>query len=347
MKLFIALSLLFFPLIGSEEQARQKILDQLSGEWAVQGIYAVVNLDIPSYLDQGPLHYMELARLSATDPESLYRLLRMLASQGIFFEHPDQIFSHSEKSKLLSKHHPSSLYHLTRLYGGVIHQSWEGLLAALHSRKTGFEEHFGMPVFPYFKEHPQDLQLFLAAMEEKSRAVIDSCLKNFDFASYKTICDVGGGKGHFLWKILETHKEATGILLDLPEVIEEVKDPHHRCQLVSGNFFQKIPTGCDLYILKSVLHDWSDDQAKVILKRCYEAMHTNSKLLIVEPMIGESNIQDYAKLMDVLMLNITGGKERSDHDFAKLLNEAHFTVEEKYPTSTEFKIIMVKKEEKE
>lgn len=355
-KIFLALALTSSYLIATpltdlsphnEERARQEMLEQIAGEWVTHGIYAVTSLGIADYLDNGPLHYEELAHLSNTDSNSLYRLLRMLSSQGIFFENQDKSFSHTDKSKLLSTRNPYSLNALTKFYAGVIHKSWEGLLDGLRSGTPGFNMHFGIPVFQYFKQNPDDLSLFHQAIAEKSTVVIDSCLNNFDFGAFKTIYDVGGGKGHFLWKILELNKGSSGVLFELPEVIAEVQNEmnqfHPRSTFVAGDFFEQVPEGGELYILKSVIHDWDDSQAKTILSTCHKAMSDRSKLIIVEPILGERNTFDYAKLMDILMFNVTGGKERSFDHFTKLLKESNFTIEKVIPTSTEFKIIVAVK----
>jgi len=330
-----------------EEVGREHLLEKISGEWVSHGIYAATALEIPDHLDNGPLHYIELAKLSQTDPNSLYRLLRMLSSQGIFFEHEDRSFSHSEASKLLSKQHPNSLHSLTTFYGSVIHNSWEGLVGALQEGSPGFEKEFGLPVFLYFKQHPEVFHLFHAAMKEKSNNVIDSCLENFNFGAYQTVFDIGGGKGHLLSRILKTYEHMKGGLFDLPEVIEKVQHEitkySDRTSLIPGNFLQEIPKGADLYILKSVIHDWSDPEAITILMHCYEAMPEDGSLLIIEPILAERNAPDYAKQMDILMLNVTGGKERSFEEFANLLRETHFEIEKVYPTSTEFKMILATK----
>lgn len=329
------------------EAARLDLLNQIGAEWTTQGIYTAVALGLPECLDKGPMHYAAIAQATGTDPEAVYRLLRLLASRGIFFEHEDHSFSHSERSKLLSRNHPASLNALTRFYGDVIRKSWEGLTASLQSGTPGFQEHFGIPVFAYFQQNPEAFALFHAAMAEKSKAVIASCLHHFDFNAYSSVYDIGGGKGHFLAAILAQAPQVRGVLFELPEVIAETlnapADWHARCAFISGDFFTHIPEGGRLYLLKSVLHDWNDAAAGTILKNCFEAMDDESRLLVIEPTIGERNCAEYAKSMDLLMLNITGGKERTLDAFSRSLQEAGFTIEKVLSTGTEFKMILARK----
>lgn len=326
------------------EQSRQKLLDTIGAEWAAQGIFSAAKLGIPDLLDAGPKHFVELAGASGTKPESLYRLLRLLASRGIFVEEEGGFFSHSEQSRLLSKEHPLSLRSLTLFYGSLIHQSWDGLNASLQTGRPGFEENFGQPVFHYFKQNPKDFELFHKAMEEKSKAVIDSCLKCFDFSPYSKVFDIGGGKGHFLRALFEKYSSLNGILFELPEVIAQAEGEAFlqggRCSFIAGDFFEQVPAGGDLYLLKSVIHDWEDSLAAIILGNCRSAMGNQARLMIVEPIISGKNAPDYAKLMDLLMMNVTGGKERTMEDFATLLERSGFEILDVVSTSTEFKIIL-------
>ncbi len=342
--------LLFFTFVftsslsaQSFEKEREHLLNLLGGEWVSQGIYAATKLEIPDHLENGPKHISDLATLTDTHEESLYRLLSMLASQGIFREENGKVFAQNETSQLLVKDHPFSLKAITHFYTEILSKSWEGLVDAVKTGQPGFNHVYGQPVFPHFQQNPEQFQLFQQAMMEKAKSVTHSCLENYNFSHFSTVYDIGGGKGHFLRGIIAKNPKVTGVLFDLADAIDEVKNtmpPTINC--ISGNFFEQVPANGDCYLLKSIIHDWNDGDAKKILTQCAKAMHPQSTLLIVEPILMNQNTQDYAKLMDILMLNVTGGKERSHSDFQRILEESGFQIKQIYPTSTEFYLIEAK-----
>jgi len=180
-------------------------------------------------------------------------------------------------------------------------------------------------------------------MKEKSQAVIKSALSAYDFTSFNKIYDIGGGQGQFLKELLNLYPHVSATLFELPEVISKLSFVDQNIELKPGNFFSKIPYGGDLYILKSVLHDWGDACATQILQNCNKAMNNKSRLLIIEVVLQPKDKSLYANSMDLLMLAITGGKERSLASFEKMLQKADLTLEKIYPTTTEFSILEVKK----
>lgn len=332
----------------SQEASRQKLLSLLAGEWVSRGIYVATKLEIADHLQAGPKSTEELANLSHSNPDSLYRLLQTLSSFGIFEEISPDFFSNTESSRLLIKTSPDTLHALSLFYGEDISKSWSELFYSIQTGIPAFEVSFGQPVFSYFKDNPARAVLFQEAMKEKSKAVIKSALSNYDFGQFNTICDVGGGYGQFIQSILQKHPNLSGMVFELAEVIEKIKQQNpqfesSRCQLVSGDFFTSIPDGKDAYLLKSVIHDWDDAKAKKILKNCHQAMRSDSRLLLVEVVLQPGDKQSYANCMDFLMLAITGGKERSLSSMTHLLEDSGFSIEHIYPTATEFSILEVKK----
>ena len=234
------------------------------------------------------------------------------------------------------------MHSLTIFYSQEMSQSWDRLLDCLREGKPGFDLSFGQPVFNYFRDNNQAATRFNAAMREKSRAVIGSCLKSFDFSQYKSVYDIGGGVGHFISALLVSYPEIHGVLYELPEVITTATrflGGMERCSLVSGDFFQKVPKYGDAYLLKSVLHDWNDSDALKILEKCHAAMRDDSKLIIIEPIMIAANQKDHAKIMDAYMMVITGGKERTLEDFRNLLLQAGFSIKSVTSTETEFTIL--------
>ncbi len=333
---------------NNEEINREKLLLLLSGEWVSRALYVAVKLEIADYLQSGPKTAQELAALTKSNPESLSRILHMLAGFDVFNEIAPNTFSNTEMGILLTKSNPETLHHLTLFYGGVIHQSMDSLLDSVQTGTPAFQLTFNQPVFSYFKENPLAKALFQKSMKEKSMAVIRSALAQYDFTPFKTIYDIGGGYGHFMQALLSHCSHLQGALFELPEVITSIKEQNpgwenNRCELISGDFFKSLPKEGDLYLLKSVLHDWDDKQCKQILTNCHQAMDSHSRLLIIEVVLKPKDESIYANCMDVLMLAVTGGKERSLNDFEQMLDKTGFVIERVYPTSTEFSILEVKK----
>ncbi len=333
------LALLMFCL-SAHASPRENVLSLVAGEWVAQALYAVTKLDVADKLLDGPQTIDVLAKQTACHQENLYRLLRMLASVGVFHEGENRRFSNTANSELLTKDHPESLRSLILFYGAEMSDSWRRVLDCAREGKPAFELEFGEPVFAYFREHPASAALFNAAMREKSKAVISACLHAYDFSRFTAVYDIGGGLGHFLTALLQSNPQQRGVLYDLPQVITVAQMPfRERCELSSGDFFESIPKSGDAYLLKSVLHDWSDQDALRILQRCHEAMGAHAKLVIVETIIASANKRDYAKCIDAHMMVITGGKERTLADFQSLLASAGFSIVSVTPTDTEFSII--------
>lgn len=337
------------PVVESgTEKARENLLLLLSGEWISRALYVVTKLEVADYLRTGPKSIQEIADFSRSDPESLQRMMHMLAGFGIFEEQAGAIFANSEASALLSKSNPDSLYSLSTFYGEDIHAALDQLLNAVSSGTPAFQLSFKQPVFGYFKEHPDRAALFQDAMKEKSTAVIKSSMVSYNFGRFNSIFDIGGGYGHFLSAILKKYPHLTGMVYDVPEVIDTIPKrnpqlPQEQCKLCSGDFFDSVPKGADAYLLKSVLHDWDDCKAEEILKNCHAAMSQNAKLLVVEAVLLPKDQSIYANCMDVLMLAITGGKERSLDSLSRMLERSGFVLENVYSTSTEFSILEARK----
>lgn len=329
---------------ANTEKSRENLLLLLSGEWVSRALYVVTKLEIADYLQDGPKSIQEIATFAQSNSESLHRVLHMLAGFGIFEEQDNGVFMNNDASSLLAKSNPDSLHALSIFYGEDIHTSWDQLLKSVNTGTPAFQLAFKQPVFSYFKENPAKAALFQDAMKEKSTAVIKSSLSSYNFGQFGSIYDIGGGYGQFMLAILGKHPHLNGMVFDLSEVIDSIpkRNPQivtNRCQLRAGDFFSSIPKGGDAYLLKSVLHDWDDAKAEKILKNCHEAMNVNSRLLIVEVVLLPKDQSVYANCMDLLMLAITGGKERSLASFEKMLEKSGFALERVYPTSTEFSVL--------
>ena len=308
------------------------LLQMIMGNWVSQSIYAAAQLGIADYLKDGDKSYVELATLTATHKQSLYRLLRALASLGIFAEVASGKFTMTPLATFLRSDVPSSLRDFSIMMSDYGHYgSWGNILNAVQTGKSGFEHLFGINVFEYYAQNPEPAAIFDQAMTSLYSCENTAIITDYDFSPIENIVDVGGGQGSLLISILQANPNMTGILFDLPDVIER-SEPHiaasglsSRCQLVSGNFFESVPAGVEAYILKHVIHDWDDERSISILKQCHQAMVDNGKVLIVEQVIPAGNDPFIGKLMDVNMLVMCpGGKERTAEEFRILFAEAGF-----------------------
>lgn len=325
-----------------EDVARQNLLTMLSGEWISRGLYVATKLEIADHLKSETKSVDELAQMTNSDPEFLYTVLRLLAGFSVFEEISPRVFSNTETSQLLIKSNPDSLHALSLFYGEEIHKSWDELLTCVKTKTPAFEVVYKKPYFTYLKEHPDVGSRFQAAMKDKTKAVIQSALATYDFDKFHTLCDVGGGYGQFMHEILQKHPNLSGAIFELPEVTKKIHETN-RCQLIHGDFFVSIPKGFDAYFLKSVLHDWDDKKAEKILANCYEAMKPDSRLLVVEIVLLPRDQSIYGNCMNLLVMAILGGKERTLADFNKMFDRSGFVLEAIYPTATEFSILEIRK----
>ena len=320
-------------------EPREELLNLLGGEWVSQGIYAAARLDIATHLQKGPKSASELASLAQVDEKALYRVLSMLASRGVFEERENRVFANTSVSERLASKHPETLKSLALFYGEEIRLSFQELLSSVKTGRPAFNEVFQEPVFEYFKTHPERAALFQSAMAEKTKAVTQSVIEKIRFEG--TLCDVGGGKGHLLHEILKANTALQGIHFDLPEVVASLPEPPSRVKLEGGSFFDSIPKA-DSYLLKSILHDWQDKEALEILKTFHKSMPDHGRIYVIE-LVMQSVTGDYAKLVDVLMLVVTGGCERTLTEYQELFEKSGFELKRVFNTGTEFRILEVGK----
>ncbi|BFM38480.1 O-methyltransferase family 2 [Synechocystis sp. LKSZ1] len=316
------------------------LMQMITSYWVSQSIYAAAKLGIADHLATGEKSYKELATVTYTHEQSLYRLLRALASVGIFTETSVGQFAMTPLSAFLQSDTPSSLRDVAIMMGDREHYgSWGNILHAIKTGNSGFEQLFGMNVFEYYAQNPEPADIFDRAMTSFSSIENAAVSSDYDFSSINTLVDVAGGHGSLLTSILKANPSLNGILFDMPEVIERAKahmatsGVSDRCQLLSGNFFESVPGGADAYILKHIIHDWDDERAAVILKQCHQAMANNGRVLVVEQVIPPGNDPFVGKLLDVNMLVMCpGGKERTSEEFRALLAQAGFNMTRIVPT---------------
>lgn len=322
------------------------MLQMIYGTWVSQAIYVVAKLGIADLLKDGPKSSQELAETTGVDARSLYRILRALASFDVFKESEDGHFDLTPLSACLQTEVSGSMRYAAIMFGEDFHrQSWSNILQSVKTGKTAFGQVFGMDVFDYFTQNPEAGQIFDRAMTNLSGMLTVNIAAHYDFSSIRKIVDVAGGQGTLISHILKANPTMQGVLFDLPQTIErakpfiEAQGVSDRCELVSGNFFESVPTGGDAYIMKHIIHDWDDEKAIAILKNCHQAMGENGKLLLVEIVIKPGNQTSLAKLSDLEMLVIAGGCERTEAEYRALFEASGFRLSNIFNTQSPMNII--------
>jgi len=306
------------------------VLQILSGYWSSRAVYAAAKLGIADLIQDGPKTAAELASRTETHPPSLYRLLRALASIGWLTEDEGR-FGPTPLTPGIQSGVPGSLRNLAITELGQEHYpAWEDLLFSLRTGDIAFNHVFGMQNWEYWASHPEHAQIFNQAMSEVTAVTEPAVLAAYEFSDFNKIVDVGGGRGTLIASILRACPKARGVVLDLPHVIElgrqhiQEQDLGARCDLIAGDFFERVPEGGDVYILKWVIHDWDDERSIAILKSCHRSMPPTAKLLVIEAVIPVGNQPFLHKFMDLNMLVMTGGRERTAAEYRALFEAAGF-----------------------
>jgi len=328
---------------------REQISRMLTGYWVSQALYVAAKLRIADSLAVGPKSADELAKASGTQGRSLYRLLRALASLGIFAEEGDRRFALTPLGECLRSDLPGSQWAMAIMVGEEHYQAWGDLLGSVRTGEIAFDKIYGKPVFDYLAERPEQARIFDDAMTGVHGHETSAVLESYDFSAIGVLADIGGGNGTTLCGILKRFPKMTGILFDLDNVVERAKAEveaaglSQRCRLVGGNFFESVPGGVDAYLLRHIIHDWDDVKATAILKNIHEKMEGDAKLLVVETVIPPGNEPSFAKLLDLAMLVIPGGLERTEEEYRQLYDNAGFRLSGVVPTRAEVSVIEGKK----
>lgn len=318
----------------------------LHGYQVSQALYVAATLGIADLLVSGARSAEELAMQVGADGPTLYRLLRLLASLGIFAEDDAGGFGLTPLAECLRSGVPGSQRAWAIMVcGPSFWSSWGALLHSVRTGETAFPKVHGMSNWEYRKHHPAEQAIFDAAMTANTALEAEAVAGGYDFSRFGVLADVGGGHGLLLATILAAHPSMRGVLFDQPQVVDDASDllvragVAERCDLVGGDFFESVPRGADAYLLKSVIHDWDDEQAIAILSTCRSAMAEGAKLLLVERIVRPGNTPDPAKFMDLLMLVMNGGRERTDDDFGRLLAAGGFRLSNVVPTGGALSVI--------
>ncbi len=322
-----------------------RLLQLITGNWPMQAVYSAARLELADYLHAGPKSSDELAKLTGADAPFLYRLLRALASLGIFSEDAERRFSLTPMADKLRKNAPGSLWGATVMMGEEHYVAWGRLLDGVRHGQTSFKLQYGKGVFDYFETHHESARIFHRAMTELTSQTHVAAVEAYDFSRFRKLIDVGGGRGTLISAILKANPQLHGAVYDLPSVMDQTRrylseqGVADRCEAIGGDFFASIPGGADAYILSTVIHDWHDADSLRILRNIHQAMNGPATLLLVELVLKDRNEQDFGKLMDLNMLVMAGGKERTAEEFRELLAAAGFELQRIVPTKSASKVI--------
>jgi hypothetical protein len=329
----------------SEHQLREVLREQIMGFRTTQMIHVAAKLGLADQLAAGPCSVERLAAATGAEPQALHRLLRALASLGIFAEDPAGDFALTPQAALLRSDVQGSLKDVALLYGED--WLWQAYGNMTHSVRTGapaFTKTHGQPLYGYLHAHPRAAARFNAAMTGFSGHEAAAILDAYDFSEARRVVDIGGGHGALLAALLRAHPTMTGTLFDLPSVVagaeSVLSEIGERARAVAGDFFDEAPAGADLYVMKSVLHNWDDTDALRILSTCRAAMAADARLLVIERVVPEGNAPAEAKLFDINMLVVAGGRERTELEYRRLFAAAGLAQERIIATRAPLSVIV-------
>jgi len=331
---------------GSAEYLRNLLV----GDIPVQLAGAMAGLGLADLLADGPMTVDELSAAAKARPDLLRRLVRGLADIGLVTLEDDDRVSATEMGALLRSGTAGSMRELALYRGGPSYTSWGKLEHTVRTGEPAFEAALGAPFFSYMRDHPEDGAAFDGGMTRLSLDIIDEALARYDFSVARRILDVGGGRGHFAAAVLEAHSQLEGAVLDLPERIGAAdaylrgRGLGERCAAIGGNFFDSVPVGYDVHILKWILHDWNDASCRQLLAQCRAALPADGRLLVVELLLPDGAAADGrlrpAIQTDLFMLvNFADSRERSLDEYERLLGDCGFALEQATALPSSFSVL--------
>ncbi len=311
---------------------RARLHAMITAAWTTQAISTSVRLGVFDAVGETPRSADEIARATGCDPAAMARLLRALSSLALVTEDDDGRYASTPESRLLRRDAPDSLAAWAELSGTRMWSSWAQLAESVRTGKSSRELATGSPGFGHLERNPREAELFNRAMYELTQPIAAATVAAFDFGDVRTVVDVGGGAGQLLAAILAANAHLRGILFDLPHAASMANEVltragvGSRCEFVAGDFFERVPKGADLYLLKSVLHDWDDGRCATILSRCRAAMRTGARVLVIERAMpvrySDSALDRGIARSDLNMLVGPGGRERTEAEYHALFRAA-------------------------
>lgn len=322
-----------------------QLMDMIFAFALSRSISTAAQFGIADQLKDGPKSADELAAALGLHARSLYRMMRALAGAGVFSEDADRRFSLTPLSELLRSDAPESLRAFaTFIANHVNFKTWAELPYSIQTGQRAFDHIYGEFYFDWIEQNPAEGKVFNDAMTSMSLGAGASILAGYDFTGINKLVDVGGGHGLLLAAVLQQYPQMKGVLYDAAAVVaahalNTVPGVAERCEVVGGNFFDSVPAGGDAYILKHIIHDWSDDECVVILNHCRAGMTGNGKVLIAEMVLPERNAPGVSKLLDLEMLQFMTGCERTADEYRSLLDRAGFELTRIVHTPSPYSVI--------
>jgi hypothetical protein len=314
------------------------LLQMMTGYWVSQALYVAAKLGIADLRTDGPVECEDLAAATDTHAPSLWRVLRALASVGVFTEVSPGSFALTPLADLLRTGTPGSMRALGIMYAEEQYRAWSELLHSVRTGEMAFDHHFGMGYFAYLAQHPDSDLVFNEAMTGWTHQLVGAVVDAYDFSPFETVVDVGGGFGALLAAILRSNPGTRGILFEQPHVVASAEEQFaaaggvDRCTFVGGDFFAAVPAGGDAYVLSQILHDWDDERCVAILGQCRRVMPDHGKLLVVELVVPAGDEPSLGKWLDLHMLVLLGGRERTAAEYDTLFRAAGFKLARVVPT---------------
>ena len=320
-------------MLAPEDQMMQWI----TSKWITKPIYVISELGIADLLCNGPLSVDSLAGKTDTHPPTLYRLLRALSSVGIFVETDDRVFDLTPLAQCLLS---DAMRPIAQMFLSDWHdKAWNGLNYTVRTGKPGFDHTFGKPSFEWMEENPEERAILDQGQGLKAKGFSEAVMEAYDLSDFNLICDVGGGQGAFLIQLLANYPHIKGFVADLPgaaisaEKAIAIADLNDRCKAIPYDFLKEAPPVCDAYFLVNVLHDWEDEICCRILKNISQSMNADSRLLVLEYLLEPGPGFSVAKLLDIEVLVMGRGRERSIDEYTTLLGSVGLVVSKVIPTN--------------
>jgi hypothetical protein len=316
-------------------------LMQIAGGYSLSRcLHVVADLGVADALGDSPRTAASLAESTGANADALNRVLRLLSCHGIF-ESRDGKFAHTSASQLLRSDHPRSMRSFVRMIGLPVNWAAYGKLD--HTVRTGqsaMSQVLPDGLFRYFADHPEASQLFNQAMMGKAHAQIAGVVGNYSFSDFNLIGDIGGGQGHLLQAVLAVNPHLRGVLFEAPHVIEQASGiAPDRLSLQAGDFFKDKMPACDAYLMMDIIHDWSDEESTRILKNLRRSVPAHAKLLLIEAVIRDDSIPNFVKILDIHMMTLVTGRQRTWQEFEKLLEPCGFRLEREIDAGGDFSIL--------
>ena len=335
---------------NDETAAARRLLDLINGSWIAQACYVTARLGIADLLAAGPRTADELAALTATHAPALRRLLSALGSVDICRQRDDGSFEMTRMGALLGTDVACSMRAWALQWGGEAWGVWANLLHSIQTGKSARAHMSGTAGFEHLERNPEAARIFNQAMVDLTRLAAVDIARAYDFSGQR-VMDVGGGYGELLAQILTAYPSARGVLFDMTHAISKARDHlagrglEGRCEFVTGDFFASVPSGADVYLMKTVIHDWPDEQARGILRNCRQAMAPGARLLIIERLMPQrllpSEENRALARVDLHMLVALGAQERTLSEMQMLLSAVGFGQARRIATGCEFQILEV------